>query len=196
MQSFLWFSVPFLIAILINVLGFTWRIRFEGWDKVLNEENGILYSFWHENLLPVLYTHRFRKVGVVVSPSRDGEIVARVLKIMGYRIFRGDTESGGKRAVIQLIKYGNHGNEIAITPDGPKGPRRKVKKGIIEIGRIGNFPIYAASIKAGNCFRFSSWDRFMLPLPFSKVLIKISGPLNRVDPEELENKMTENDLSD
>jgi hypothetical protein len=173
-KSFLWLSEPFLAAILIRILGITWKIKFKGLSLIKKYSSQVLYVFWHENMLPPLFTHRGRKVGVIVSPSRDGELINRVLKLFGFKVFRGDTKSKGSEALIQLIKYGKEGHEIAITPDGPKGPRRKAKTGALIVAKRTDIPVLAVRVTADRAFRFSSWDKFMLPYPFSKITIELN----------------------
>lgn len=126
----------------------------------------------------------------MVSLSPDGELASRVLKILGYKVFRGDTEKRGRKAMMELIQYGKEGGEIAITPDGPKGPRRKIKKGVFVIARRSGLPLFAIRIKANPCFRFSSWDELMLPLPFARIDISIKGPLMKLDQETLEKALS------
>lgn len=185
-KSFLWLSEPFLAALLIRILGATWRIEFKGLSLIKKYSFRVLYVFWHENMLPPLFTHRGRKVGVIVSPSRDGELISRVLKLFGFKVFRGDTKSKGSIGLIKLIKYGNKGFEIAITPDGPKGPRRKAKKGIFCIAKKTDIPVLAVRVTADRSFRFSSWDRFMLPYPFSRITIEINEFEKKSDKKSLE----------
>jgi len=185
-KSFLWFSEPSLAALLIYILGLTWRIKFRGVSLVKQHTAQVLYVFWHENMLPPLFTHRGRKVGVIVSPSRDGELISRVLKLLGFKVFRGDTKEKGSTALIELIKYGKRGFEIAITPDGPKGPRRKAKKGVLLIAKKTNLPLLAVRITSGKCFRFSSWDKFMLPYPFSRIEIELIKVEKNPDKQILE----------
>jgi len=188
-QSFLWFSESFFLTILILILGHTWNLHFEGWENIIKYNKSVFYAFWHENMLPVLFSHRGRGVGVIVALSYEGELVARVLKILGYRVFRGDTQKRGRIVTKELIKYGISGKEIAITPDGPKGPRREVKKGVIIIAKRANIPLFAVKIEADRCFRFSSWDRLMLPLPFSKIEISIKGPIKKLDDKILKEEL-------
>ncbi len=189
-KSFLWLIEPFLAALLIRILGATWKIEFKGLSLIKKYSPRIFYVFWHENMLPPLFTHRGRRVGVIVSPSRDGELMSRVLKLFGFKVFRGDTKSKGSQALIKLIRYGNKGFEIAITPDGPVGPRRKAKKGVLYIARRSGLPIFAVSIEAHPCIRFSSWDKFMLPLPFAKIRISMKGPIKNPTIETLENYLS------
>ncbi len=189
-KSFLWLSEPFLAALLIRILGATWKIKFKGLSLIKKYSSQVLYVFWHENMLPPLFTHRGRKGGVIVSPSRDGERISRVLKLLGFKVFRGDTKSQGSKALIKLIKYGNKGFEIAITPDGPKGPRRRAKMGAFLIAKRTEIPILAVRVTANRTFRFSSWDRFMLPYPFSKITIELNEFDKKSGKKGLENLLS------
>jgi len=189
-KSFLWLSEPFLAALLIRILGATWKIKFKGLSLIKKYSSRVLYVFWHENMLPPLFTHRGRKVGVIVSPSRDGELISRVLKLLGFKVFRGDTKSQGSKALIKLIKYGNKGFEIAITPDGPKGPRRKAKMGAFLIEKRTDIPMLAVRVTADRAFRFSSWDKFMLPYPFTGITIELNEFEKKSGKKSLENLLS------
>jgi lysophospholipid acyltransferase (LPLAT)-like uncharacterized protein len=170
---------------MVNTLGLTWRIKFKGISLLRKHNFKVLYVFWHENMLPPLFTHRGRMVGVIVSPSMDGELMSRVLKLLRFEVFRGDTERKGSRALIELIKYGRKGHEIAITPDGPKGPRRKAKKGVFLVAQKTGLPLLAVRITSRKSFRFSSWDKFMLPYPFSRIEIELNELEKNLNSESL-----------
>jgi len=189
-HSFLWFSGPTLLTAFILILGHTWKLHFHGWEHILEYNSSVFYAFWHENMLPVLFSHRGRGVGIIVSTSPDGELISRVLKILGYKVFRGDTKKRGRRVMQELIQYGKEGREIAITPDGPKGPRREAKRGTLVIAKRTRLPLFAVKIEANHCFRFSSWDRFMLPLPFSLIDITIEGPITQLDEKTLQKALS------
>ncbi len=125
-------------------------------------------------------------IGVLVSSSKDGELSGRVLKLLGYKPFRPKTGEREIKALVNLINYGKKGNHIAVTPDGPVGPRRKAKKGVLHIAKRSGLPIFAVSIKAHPYIRFSSWDKLMLPLPFAKIKISVKGPIKNPTIETLE----------
>ena len=189
-HSFLWFNGSFLIVILVHILGFTWRIHIKGIERINKLKSSVIFAFWHEYYLPAVITYRGMGVGVLVSPSQDGELSSRVLRLLGYKPFRGEVGEKGKKAIIELIDYGKKGGHIAITPDGPKGPRRKAKRGVLHIAKRSGLPIFAASIKAYPCFRFSSWDKLMLPLPFARIDIKVEGPIKELNLETLEKHLS------
>ena len=150
----------------------------------------VLYVLWHEYLLSAVYSNMGTGIGVLVSSSRDGELAGRALKLLGYKPFRVKKGEKEVKAMFDLINYGKKGNHIAVTPDGPVGPRRKAKKGVLYIARRTGLPIFAVSIKAHPCIRLSSWDRFMLPLPFAKIRISIKGPVKNPTIETLENNLS------
>jgi len=185
-KSFLWFSEPFLIALLVRLLGLSWRIEFKGISLLKQYNFKVLYVFWHEYYLPAVYSNMGTGIGVLVSSSKDGELSGRVLKLLGYKPFRPKTGEREIKALVNLINYGKKGNHIAVTPDGPVGPRRKAKKGVLHIAKRSGLPIFAVSIKAHPYIRFSSWDKLMLPLPFAKIKISVKGPIKNPTIETLE----------
>ncbi len=189
-KSFLSFIEPFLIALIIRVLGLTWRIKFNGTKRLKPYNFKVLYVFWHEYCIPAVYSNMGSAVGVLVSSSRDGRLSGRVLKILGYKPFRLESGEKGIKALINLINYGKKGNHIAVTPDGPAGPRRKVKKGVLHIAKRTGLPIFAVSIRAHPVIRFSSWDKLMLPLPFAKIEISMKGPIKNPGIETLEGHLS------
>jgi lysophospholipid acyltransferase (LPLAT)-like uncharacterized protein len=185
-KSFLSFIEPFLIALIIRVLGLTWRIKFNGIKRLKPYNFKVLYVFWHEYYIPAVYSNMGSAAGVLVSSSRDGRLSGRVLKILGYKPFRPKSGEKEIKALINFINYGKKGNHIAVTPDGPAGPRRKVKKGVLHIAKRTGLPIFAVSIRAYPVIRFSSWDKLMLPLPFAKIEISMKGPIKNPGIETLE----------
>jgi lysophospholipid acyltransferase (LPLAT)-like uncharacterized protein len=189
-KSFLWFVEPFLIAFTIRVLGLTWRIKFKGIQRLKYYNFKVLYVFWHEYYIPAVYSNMGSAVGVLVSSSRDGQLSGRVLKILGYKPFRPKSGEKEIKALIKLINYGKMGNHIAVTPDGPAGPRRKAKKGVLHIAKRTELPIFAVSIKAHPVIRFSSWDKLMFPLPFAKIEISMRGPIKNPNIPSLEQHLS------
>jgi lysophospholipid acyltransferase (LPLAT)-like uncharacterized protein len=185
-KSFLWFIEPFLIALIIRVLGLTWRTKFEGISRLKHYNFKVLYAFWHEYYIPAVYSNMGSGIGVLVSSSRDGQLSGRVLKILGYKPFMPETGEKETKVLIKLINYGKKGNHIAVTPDGPSGPRRKAKKGVLHIAKRSGLPIFGVSIKAHPVIRFSSWDKLMLPLPFARIEFSMKGPIKNPTIETLE----------
>lgn len=145
-----------------------------------------IVAFWHGRMfvLPFVFERYAKKVSILISRHRDGEFVAKLVERLGFKTVRGSTGKGkgGERAFLEMVKILSKGEVVAITPDGPKGPAEKVKKGIVRLSMKTGVPIYPISFSAKPCYRFNSWDKFMLPLPFSKCVVKVGKPLY---PEQL-----------
>jgi len=140
----------------------------------------VIYAIWHETLLPTPYTHRGLGLVVMVSRHRDGEIITRILERSGFAAARGSTTRGGSTALREMIAAAGGGRSLAITPDGPRGPRRRVQPGAIEIARRSGVPIVPAVIEMRPAHRFRSWDRMALPWPGARTLM-LCGELLAVE---------------
>jgi lysophospholipid acyltransferase (LPLAT)-like uncharacterized protein len=130
------------------------------------------YGAWHEHLLSGMMGH----VGVphllLISASKDGDIAAYACKQIGSQSARGSSRKGGKQALEEMIeRMRDTGIPAAFTVDGPKGPRRVVKKGVVTAAKETNSKVIPISIVAEHYIEFNSWDRFKLPLPFSRVIL-------------------------
>jgi lysophospholipid acyltransferase (LPLAT)-like uncharacterized protein len=165
---------------LINGLFFSAKIEIEGWDRVQDifDSKRLLIAFWHSRLLLPSYLHKRMHAVVLVSQSKDGEIISRILARQGQSTIRGSSTRGGLRALAGMIKYlKENGLPGAVTPDGPQGPRFKAKPGIITLAKKTGYPIVPMSYSASRIKVFSSWDRFILPYPFSRCLIIYGRPV-------------------
>ena len=173
---------PFLILL----YGLTWRVR---WDGVKNLKDArqvsdkVMFAFWHSRLLGLCYTHRFRNIGIMVSKSFDGEWIARIVTHLGYRVFRGSASKDGVPALLQMLKSKSIG-DLSLTVDGPRGPAEKVKPGTISLASKGKLPIVPITYMATGAWRLKSWDRFMVPKPFSVVTVVYGKHI--VVPEDLD----------
>jgi len=159
---------PFLILL----YGLTWRVRWDG-VKDLHDarrvSDKVMFAFWHSRLLGLCYTHRFRNIGIMVSRSFDGDWIARIVTHLGYRVFRGSASKDGVPALLQMLKSKN--SDLSLTVDGPRGPAEKVKPGAISLASKGRLPIVPITYLASRAWRLKSWDRFMIPKPFSVVTV-------------------------
>jgi hypothetical protein len=106
-------------------------------------------------------------VTVLVSRHRDGEAIARVISKMGFDTVRGSTTRGGALALIELVGLSLSGNEVAITPDGPRGPRHQAKEGILYLAQKSGLPIQPIAVGFSDFWELRSWDRFRIPKPFA-----------------------------
>jgi lysophospholipid acyltransferase (LPLAT)-like uncharacterized protein len=119
-----------------------------------------------------------RDISVIISEHKDGEIIARIGKYLGINAIRGSSSKGGAKVLIKAIKNLRANNDIAITPDGPRGPRFHIADGIVAISKKTNAKILIFNCKASSYWQFKSWDKFVLPKPFGTLEFFIQNPLD------------------
>lgn len=166
---------------LIHLLGITLRIQEQGrpeWGPRAKRDGPLLWALWHESILMSVWHHRDRDVYVMISPSRDGELISTVGKFFGYSPVRGSSSRGGQEATLEMVSCLKAGKRCAVTPDGPRGPRRQVKLGIVNIARMASCPIVPFGFAAEKCWRLKSWDRFIIPKPFSRAVFIYGEPIS------------------
>jgi lysophospholipid acyltransferase (LPLAT)-like uncharacterized protein len=164
---------------LLHALARTWRFRVVNGDAIraLRErERAVIFSLWHGQLLPLLWFHRHQGVKILISEHRDGEVVARTAQSLGYGLIRGSTTRGANRALISLVRELEAGTEVAITPDGPRGPARTFAPGALVAAQRTQSYIIPVGVSASRSWRLKSWDRFMIPKPFARVTIAYAEP--------------------
>ncbi len=183
-QRVVLFLASYLGPVLLLLYGFTWRIKWAGTDelrKAKKVSDKILYAFWHSRLLGLCYAHRFQGVGIMVSKSFDGEWISMLVRKLGYKTYRGSASKDGAAGLLEMIKDPPEG-DLALTVDGPKGPAEKVKSGVVTLASKGAFPVVPITIIAEKAWRLKSWDRFMIPKPFSTITV-LRGPLIEIPPD-------------
>jgi lysophospholipid acyltransferase (LPLAT)-like uncharacterized protein len=165
---------------LLRAIGSTWRIEIVGDDvmkKLWLARKPAVFSLWHGQLLPLIWHHRYRDVTILVSEHRDGEIIARVAQSLGYGVIRGSTTRGGGRAILEVVSAVRTGRTVAITPDGPRGPAKKVAPGPLIAAQRSAVPLVPAAAWASSAWKLKSWDSFMIPKPFAKIRIAYGQPM-------------------
>lgn len=150
--------------------------------KRLSPNGSYLLSVWHQNLFAGILAQRHTPHVVIVSRSKDAEILARIMIRMGHTPFRGSSkkgnvEKGGKEAKSDMIEVLATGLPGAITVDGPKGPAHMVKPGIVDMASKAGIPLVPYHAKAKSQWVFNSWDKFRLPKPFSKIIVSYGKPI-------------------
>jgi lysophospholipid acyltransferase (LPLAT)-like uncharacterized protein len=172
-------------AALIGALGVTWRARVVGGEHLAacRAGGGFIHAFWHGQLLPLVYLKRSEGIVVLVSQNRDGEYITQVIHRHGFRTVRGSTSRGGFRSLIEMVRLGKAGAELAITPDGPRGPRHEAQPGLLLVAQRAGIPILPMAVAARPCRRLASWDRFLIPWPGARAVIVYGPPI--VVPAEL-----------
>lgn len=149
----------------------------------------VIFTLWHGRLGPCTYMHRDQGIVALISQHRDGEYIARLVERWGYETARGSSSRGGTGALRQLVRSLREGKSVAITPDGPRGPRERVKPGAVILAQLSGAPLIPLAGAADRGWWFGSWDRFLIPKPFSRVCIAYGEPLlvpRAASPEELE----------
>lgn len=166
MSNFLLFFEKYFAYIFVHLIGITLRYKLQTPAK--NER--VLYAFWHRNIIPLLYLHRDQNVVIMISSSKDGDIIAGPTSLFGYNVVRGSSSRGGSKATREMIKLAKKWT-LAITPDGPRGPAKKIKEGLLYLAYFTKLPIVPIDVEVKREFIFNSWDKFRLPKLFSKVKI-------------------------
>lgn len=178
-QDFLRFLGNTLAGSLINLLIKTLsikRINHAGFDLISKDQNCVV-AFWHGKMFLGWYLQKNKKFSALVSHSKDGEVLANLLTKWGYRVTRGSSHIGGKEALGMMVEQSNSGNSFAITPDGPKGPARKMKAGAVVLAKKCSQNLFLIGIGYKKKVVLKSWDSFEVPLPFTKVTAVYSDPV-------------------
>ena len=187
-----------LAVFIIRAIFLTVRLKVD--DRIGFGENApkgpLILCFWHNRILAITlaflrrYPHRERKgVTVLTSPSRDGEVLAQVMDKLGMGSVRGSSSRRGSQAMRELIRLVENQRDIAITPDGPRGPRYKLGAGAILLAQTTGAPLLPMHAKFSRCIQMKTWDGFIIPLPFSTVSVTVAETIPvppNLTPEEFE----------
>lgn len=149
----------------------------EAINKFYNEKQNFVLAFWHGTMLVPWFIHRNKNFAAIVSKSKDGGLLERVLKPLNYTVVRGSSHTGGSIALGILVDYAKNEKSIAITPDGPKGPPRKLKAGAVIAAKRAKIPLVLLGAGYQKKRELSSWDKFQVPIFFSKVNLIYSDPI-------------------
>jgi lysophospholipid acyltransferase (LPLAT)-like uncharacterized protein len=152
------------------------RIGREHYDRFREAGQPVMFVFWHGQLLPLVHYHRHEGIVVLVSEHDDGEYITRVLLRNGFEAVRGSSTRGGTKGLKGLVRAARQGRDLAVTPDGPKGPRGVFKPGALVAAQVAGLPVVPVALTASAGYRFRSWDGFLLPRPFSTITIEYLEP--------------------
>jgi lysophospholipid acyltransferase (LPLAT)-like uncharacterized protein len=156
-------------------------------------EQPFIFAVWHNRLLllPSVF-RRFlapRHAAALISASGDGDLIAALVERFGYGTVRGSSSRKGASALLRLAEVFATGTHLVITPDGPRGPAYQLGQGVIFLAQKCDTLVVPANLEYSSCWRFRSWDRFILPRPFSKVRVIFGVPVRIAateNPEEFE----------
>jgi lysophospholipid acyltransferase (LPLAT)-like uncharacterized protein len=170
----------------LRMLASSWRydlVHEQRWRPLYEARRPHVFLLWHEVLLPLLWHHRHQGVALVVSDARDGQYLVDLATTLGYAAVRGSSSKNGARALLGAVRQLQAGRAVAFTPDGPRGPRRELKPGVVAAAQRGGAMIVPIHAEADRAWRLHSWDRFMIPKPLARIRITYGRPFDVADGE-------------
>jgi hypothetical protein len=182
---------PGVAFFLIKLLQWTMRIEELNGERIraiwARGENAI-GAFWHGRLLMTPLVYGGPGLKILISRHRDGELITRTVRHFGLETVRGSSTRGGIAGMKGLARALQEGYDVVIAPDGPRGPRFKVQPGVIQLARITGFPVFPFTFSAFPRKELRSWDRFIIPYPFSRGVFVFGEPIS-VDREATEEEI-------
>ena len=175
-----------LISLFIRCMAATIRFRMDDRARYFQTEPPqIIFALWHNRLAlaPILYQRYLRvfdsqrRNAGLVSASRDGGLLAKVLEHFGIETARGSSSRRGAQAMIELTTCAERGRDLTITPDGPRGPRYEAQDGVIAAAQLTGLPIVPISYHLSWKISLNSWDGFQIPLPFARCDVVVAKPI-------------------
>lgn len=180
LRSLLAALAPPLLRVVCRSIIWTLRVEYRGAAPLRARWAGggrAIISFWHNRQLLLPLMASFAPICVMVSHSRDGEMATKVLRAWRIQTVRGSASHGAVRGFLQLVRAYRAGANLAILPDGPRGPRYVAKPGVVHLGKTLDTPIYPMTFAASRAVMLGSWDRLIIPLPFARVVVEVGEPL-------------------
>jgi lysophospholipid acyltransferase (LPLAT)-like uncharacterized protein len=168
--------VPPMVWVLLRIVGATWRfetIAEEGATPLPHGEGAAreIYCFWHQCVLPCAIYFRRTHATILISRSFDGELITRTLGLLGFRAVRGSSSRSGRKGLMGLKDVIDSGRPAIFTADGPRGPIYQTKMGPIKLAQMTGAPIGAFHLQPERAWTMRSWDRFLIPKPFTRVVV-------------------------
>lgn len=160
----------------VTLLCSTLRFRVIG-EENLPKDSGAVILVWHGQQLLGFYFFRRRQYAILSSLSRDGDISSSILRRFKWKIVRGSSTRGGAQGLIELIRYLRQGGTVGITPDGPSGPIYHIEPGAVYMSQKTGSPLFPVAFTPEKYWQFNSWDRFIIPKPFTRCIVHYGSPL-------------------
>jgi lysophospholipid acyltransferase (LPLAT)-like uncharacterized protein len=183
-QRLLLAVIPRLAALFIRALGATLRYEDVFPQDALNPVPGdeipgpTVYAFWHRSLLACAHRFRNKNIAILISRSFDGELIARTVELLGFKAIRGSSSRGGAAGLRGMAEAYAAGHRCAITADGPRGPAELAKPGTAQLAQLVQAPwVGTFGAIPLNAWQLKTWDRFLIPKPFSKVRLTFPAPI-------------------
>ena len=168
--------VPPLVWALLRIVGATWRFETIAEDGATPLPNGQgagpeIFCFWHQCVLPCAVYFRRTRATILISRSFDGELITRTLGLLGFRAVRGSSSRSGHEGLMGLKDVIEGGEPAIFTADGPRGPIFQAKMGPVKLAQTTGAPIGAFHLQPERAWTLRSWDRFMVPMPFTRIVV-------------------------
>ncbi len=171
---------PRLAFVVIELLQRTMRIECIGCEHprtLWQQGRQVILSFWHDQLFLMVKGYHGPGAKILISASTDGELIARTMRYFGFASVRGSSNRGGRAAFREMLEICREPVDLALTPDGPKGPRHQIKEGVVQLARLTGRPLVPMAFACSRGRRFAAWDRFLLPYPFGRGVYAFGEPL-------------------
>ncbi len=172
--------VPFIASRVMLLLNFLSRKEILGEEHLRSSwQRGerVIIPFWHDQLFLLVFGYPEKNAKLLISSSKDGELLARTMKYFEQDTVRGSSSRGGRAAFKQMLDLCKEPFDIVLTPDGPRGPRHELKNGVVQLARMSGRPVMPLAYVCSRGHRFKSWDRFMFPYPFARGVYSFGEPL-------------------
>jgi len=169
-----------LLWLITTAIACTVKIRLVGLERVeelINSKQGGILVTWHDKTILPIYRLRNMGLWAIISWSRDGELQNRLVMSRGFKTIRGSSGPRGVRAFLEAVKRIKEGAVVAITPDGPRGPAKVVQEGTVLMAERAGCKVLPLGVACHPAWRVGTWDRHMIPKPFSKAVIIINEPI-------------------
>jgi lysophospholipid acyltransferase (LPLAT)-like uncharacterized protein len=165
--------IPRIASLLIRCLGVTLRYRdvVDAGAFIGPPPRACVYAFWHRSLLACAWRFRNMGIAILISPSFDGELIARTVELLGFKAIRGSSSRGGAAGLRNMERAFRDGAYCAITADGPRGPAMIAKPGVTQLAQLVGEKVGTFYVLPERAWQLKSWDRFLIPKPFSPVLV-------------------------
>ena len=191
--------VPRVVWALLWIVSRTWRFEVIAEDGVVpvlfgQRPGPEIYCFWHQCVLPCTVYFRHSRAVILISKSYDGELITRILKMFGFDAVRGSSSRSAREGLLGLKHVIETGRTAIFTADGPRGPIYQTKMGPIKLAQMTGAPIGSFHLEPEHAWVMGSWDRFLVPKPFTRICVswaqwtRVSAELS---PEEFEPKREE-----
>ncbi|MDY6934466.1 MAG: lysophospholipid acyltransferase family protein [Spirochaetota bacterium] len=200
MKSFFYrYILPYLAFFFIKLIFLSYRIRIidpKIEETIYKRGESPIYISWHQRFFPGICLMAKRSpIAIMISQSTDGELISKIVEILGWRTVRGSSSRGGGRALIKLKRLLKEGYAVGHIVDGPRGPFGKIKPGLFAMAKHSGMPLLPTIVSSEKKWTFNSWDNFIIPKPFSKIIVRfdrevyIPKDINQERLEEMINQM-------